>query len=197
MDGEVIHTDSTVLAHYGIKDMKWGVRRYQNPDGSLTPLGRQRYGNGGDGNDGSESSGHGGGKAASSASDEKPKVKSASEMTDNELRDRINRMNMEKQYKQLVAEMNPEKKSIAKKLLAEAGENLGRRMLGLAVDKIIDAARSRGEKGGSLEMDQILKGDVEGMDPETIKQVAQWYENAQKITKGRKAMERGSSDKGK
>lgn len=32
------------LCHYGIKGMKWGIRRYQNPDGSLTSAGRARYG---------------------------------------------------------------------------------------------------------------------------------------------------------
>lgn len=31
------------LEHHGIIGMKWGVRRYQNPDGSLTPEGRERY----------------------------------------------------------------------------------------------------------------------------------------------------------
>lgn len=31
------------LYHYGIKGQKWGVRRWQNEDGSLTPEGRKRY----------------------------------------------------------------------------------------------------------------------------------------------------------
>ena len=36
------------LAHYGILGQKWGRRRYQNPDGTLTPLGRERlYGESG------------------------------------------------------------------------------------------------------------------------------------------------------
>ena len=31
------------LAHHGIKGMRWGVRRFQNKDGSLTPEGKKRY----------------------------------------------------------------------------------------------------------------------------------------------------------
>lgn len=32
------------LMHHGVKGQKWGVRRYQNPDGTLTAEGRRRYG---------------------------------------------------------------------------------------------------------------------------------------------------------
>ena len=36
-------SDNQYLAHFGIFGMKWGVRRYQNEDGSLTEEGKKRY----------------------------------------------------------------------------------------------------------------------------------------------------------
>ena len=39
--GYIKHSE---LSHHGIKGQKWGIRRYQNADGSLTASGRERYG---------------------------------------------------------------------------------------------------------------------------------------------------------
>ena len=39
---------SNYLAHHGILGQKWGIRRYQNADGSLTEAGKKRYGSDGE-----------------------------------------------------------------------------------------------------------------------------------------------------
>lgn len=38
-----MNTEYDHLAHHGILGQKWGVRRYQNSDGTLTDLGKKRY----------------------------------------------------------------------------------------------------------------------------------------------------------
>lgn len=45
-DEDAKHSDDSLysLYHAGVKGMKWGIRRYQNPDGTLTPEGKMRYG---------------------------------------------------------------------------------------------------------------------------------------------------------
>ena len=43
MEYEYILTANGKLYHSGVKGMKWGGRRYQNKDGSLTAAGKKRY----------------------------------------------------------------------------------------------------------------------------------------------------------
>lgn len=78
-----------VLAHYGVRGMRWGVRRYQNSDGSLTPAGKKRYSS-----DTKDQPAHEDHVKAHSG-------KSVKNMSDAELRTRLNRLQMERQYKQL------------------------------------------------------------------------------------------------
>lgn len=42
-DEYLCHADEDELYHYGIRGMKWYQRRFQNPDGTLTELGKRRY----------------------------------------------------------------------------------------------------------------------------------------------------------
>ena len=43
MEYKTNNTNNDELTHWGIKGMRWGIRRYQNDDGSLTAAGKKRY----------------------------------------------------------------------------------------------------------------------------------------------------------
>lgn len=45
MEKWIIYKDEEYLEHHGVKGQKWGIRRYQNEDGTFTDEGKKRYSN--------------------------------------------------------------------------------------------------------------------------------------------------------
>lgn len=85
------------LYHSGVKGQKWGIRRYQYEDGTLTPLGKIHYG--------AQKVGRAIGDSAKKIHArrvEKHKIKHPEKMTDTELRDHINRIKMENEYREMM-----------------------------------------------------------------------------------------------
>lgn len=176
---------SNELTHHGIIGQKWGVRRFQNSDGSLTSRGRERYGVGEErGSTGDES------KETSGKS-----KRSISEMSDDELNARINRLRMEMQYSELVSKQTttPEpQKSYVKELFAKHAKRFADQSIEKLVPKLVD--KMLGEKQEvtpPFRIDQYKNMDVHAMDGDTIKQVADWYTKAGLITKQRKELSSG------
>jgi hypothetical protein len=120
------------LEHHGIKGQKWGVRRYQNEDGSLTNAGQKRY------MKETQKKNIIGTYAKKAFNKVKDKTGDfiddrldrlmPSRMSDQELREKINRLSMEKQYRQLLAEekrarQKPKKEHTVLKKVAETAGN--------------------------------------------------------------------------
>ncbi len=81
--GTYIINPQEILQHHGIKGQKWGVRRFQNEDGTLTDAGKARYNEKGE------------------------PYKDPRKMTDKQLADANKRLGAEAQYKQLTGTTQP------------------------------------------------------------------------------------------
>lgn len=98
-------TQMDYLAHHGILGMKWGVRRYQNKDGSLTKEGMKRY------------------AREERLTEKREDVKYRSTLTDQELRDKINRLQLERQLRQLTDEEINRGRSAINEILSKVGKD--------------------------------------------------------------------------
>ena len=90
------------LQHHGIKGQKWGVRRFQNADGSLTTAGKQR----------------------AAATKKRTDAKNRGTLTNAQLKQKIERLQLEKQLRELTnAEVNSGR-VYAQKILKDVGSKV-------------------------------------------------------------------------
>lgn len=149
--------DNSTLKHHGIIGMKWGVRRFQNKDGSLTAAGKKRLGKKPDDND------------SDSTKPVKQKPKPLKKMSDAEIRERIARLELEKRYKDIAraeAEASfSDGKKFVKRVLEKSGENISVQLttyvLGAGVNA---AAKAIGVKNATITLKNKDGKDIIGDD---------------------------------
>ena len=156
MEYELYYSDE--LKHWGVKGMRWGVRRYQNRDGTLTEAGKKRYAKEMEklkaeekmlknkertkakldkleelrksNEERKKNLGEGEPKKNAEKKDEPPKMekKAVKDMTDEELRERKARLQMEKEYKDLLKQTRGEQASKGKSFVEDVLTNSGKAM---------------------------------------------------------------------
>lgn len=109
--------ENSQLYHHGILGMKWGVRRFQNKDGSLTSDGKRHLEQNPKAKQGNnkKKKGH-----------TTNKGKSINELSDDELRKRINRLELEKRYEALSKKEQKAKMFDGKRFVTQVLENSGK-----------------------------------------------------------------------
>lgn len=160
------------LMHWGVKGMRWGIRRYQNKDGSLTPAGKKRY----DKEMGKlkaeekilknrqktqnklnkleakrkEVEALRKSKPISKESEKKTTKRSIKDLSDDELRTIVNRLQLERQYSTLKPEQVSKGKKFAdavlKNVVAPAATEVGKNVLKDAMTKAVKSTSDESSK---------------------------------------------------
>ena len=171
------------LYHYGVKGMRWGVRRTAAQLGHLVKKGASKI------------------KNRISESNEKRKIrkqneankrKPVSEMTDDELKQRLNRLDMEKRYSDYMKALNPKKESKVKKVVGEILSNGIRNVSNAGIQKISNALLGDKDKASDYSFSNLSKvGDKKLKDAIQRLNMEKQYDKLrqEKIDHGRKAFQ--------
>lgn len=171
------------LYHYGVKGMRWGVRRTAAQLGHLVKKGASKI------------------KNRISESNEKRKIrkqneankrKPVSEMTDDELKQRLNRLDMEKRYSDYMKALNPKKESKVKKVVGEILSNGIRNVSNAGIQKISNALLGDKDKASDYSFSNLSKvGDKKLKDAVQRLNMEKQYDKLrqEKIDNGRKAFQ--------
>lgn len=180
MEYEIYPVDE--LRHWGVKGMRWGVRRYQNRDGTLTPAGKKRYDKELEKLKAEEKmlknqertkakldkleelrksnearrNNLGEGKKTEEKKLEPPKLerKSVKDMSDEEIMQRKARLQLEKDYKDLLNQTRDTQinkaKSFVENIISKSGENLGTQIINHYGAKGLNAIIGAKDKDGNV-----------------------------------------------
>lgn len=149
MSKVIVTRDEDYLQHWGIKGQKWGVRRFQNEDGTRTEAGKKR----------------------------ERKARETDSMSDEELRNRVNRLQNEQNYRRIMSDRNrstiPSKLRTASNVLQIGGSMVE---VGNAISNINSGRMSNKEIDQNKTMTKEQK--------EAYKEENKWIKDRQDAVRG-------------